>query len=242
MQFDHLMHWVPNLDAAMRAYQGLGFTIQPGGEHPGVGTRNAAWRIDARYIELITVHDEGVARAGFGPAWPAIDATLRAGGGALAFAILVSDVAATVTELRSRGVSVADAQAGSLKQPDGSTVTWALAFLSEGPAWAPFLVNYGVPVDEWRTRSRGPGFPIDPWSLDHLVLEASDPQASANWLAGVLGLPVSQVGQGAVSVPLPGCMIVFVHGPANRITRVVLAGADAPVGEVAGLRYLRLAP
>jgi hypothetical protein len=42
MQFDHLMHWVPDLDAAMQAYQGLGFTIQPGGEHPGVGTRNAA--------------------------------------------------------------------------------------------------------------------------------------------------------------------------------------------------------
>jgi hypothetical protein len=99
MQFDHLMHWVPDLDAAMQDYQGLGFTIQPGGEHPGVGTRNASWRIDARYIELITVHDEGVARAGFGPAWPAIDAILRAGGGALAFAILVSDVEATVAEL-----------------------------------------------------------------------------------------------------------------------------------------------
>jgi catechol 2,3-dioxygenase-like lactoylglutathione lyase family enzyme len=237
MQFDHLMHWVPDLDAAMRDYQGLGFTIQPGGEHPGVGTRNAAWRIDARYIELITVHDEGVARAGFGPAWPAIDATLRAGGGALGFAILVSDVAATVAELRSRGIGVEDAQTGSVQQPDGSTVTWALAFLSEGPAWAPFLINYGDPVDEWSTRFRGPGFPIDPWSLDHVVLEASDPVGNASWLAGVLGLPLSQVGQGAVAVALAGCTIAFARGPADRITRVVLAGADAPVGEVAGLRY-----
>lgn len=198
MQFDHLMHWVPDLEAAIQDYQGLGFTIQPGGEHPGVGTRNAAWRIDARYIELITVHDEGVARAGFGPAWPAIEATLRAGGGALAFAILVSDLAATVAELRSRGVGVEDAQTGSVQQPDGSTVTWALAFLSGGPTWAPFLMNYGVPVDEWSTRFRGPGFPIDPWSLDHVVLEASDPVGNASWLARVLGLAVSQVGHGAV--------------------------------------------
>jgi catechol 2,3-dioxygenase-like lactoylglutathione lyase family enzyme len=242
MQFDHLMHWVPDLDAATQAYQGLGFIIQPGGEHPGVGTRNAAWRIDARYIELITVHDQGVARAGFGPAWPAIEATLRAGGGGLAFAVLVSDVAASVAELRARGVSVEDAQAGSLQQPDGSTVTWALAFLSEGPAWAPFLINYGASVQERSARFRGPGFPIDPWSLDHLVVETSDPAASARWLAGVLGLPVSQVGQGAVRVPLPGCTIAFADGPANRITRVVLAGADAPVGEVAGLRYLRATP
>ena len=71
MQFDHLMHWVPDLDAAMQTYQSLGFTIQSGGEHPGVGTRNAAWRIDARYIELITVHDQEVARDSLGQAWAA---------------------------------------------------------------------------------------------------------------------------------------------------------------------------
>jgi hypothetical protein len=224
------MHWVPDLDAAMQDYRGLGFTVQPGGEHPGVGTRNAAWRIDARYVELITVHDEEVARAGFGPAWPAIDATLRAGGGALAFAILVSDVAATVAELRSRGVSVDDARTGSLQQPDGSIVTWALAFMSEGPAWAPFFINYGVPADEWSTRFRETGSPIDPWSLDYVVVEAADPGGSASWLAGVLGLSISEVDQGAVELPLPGCTIAFSHGPANRITRVHLSGADTPVG------------
>ena len=242
MQFDHLMHWVPDLEAAIQDYQSLGFTIQPGGEHPGVGTRNAAWRIDARYIELITVHDEGLARTGFGPAWPTIDAMLHAGGGALAFAILVSDVAATVGKLRSRGVNIEDATTGSIQQPDGSAVTWALAFLSEGPPWAPFLINYGAPVDQWSTRFRGPGFPIDPWSLDHVVLEASDPAGSASWLAGVLGVSVSDVDQAAVRVPLPGCPIAFARGPANRITRVLLSGADAPVGGVSGLRYVRATP
>ncbi len=242
MQFDHLVHWVPDLDAAVQAYQGLGFTIQPGGEHPGLGTRNAAWRIDARYIELITVHDAGVARAGFGPAWPAIEATLRAGGGGLAFAVLVSDVAATVTELRSRGFSYTAARSGSLLRSDGSTVTWTLAFPDEGPPWAPFLVNYGVPAEEWPARFREQGFPIDPWSLDHLVVEAPDPAASADWLAGVLGLPVVQVGKGAVGVLLPGCTIRFARGSADRITRVVLVGADAPVGEVAGLYYGRATP
>ena len=224
----------------MQAYQDLGFTIQPGGEHPGFGTRNAAWRIDARDIELITVHDAGLARAGFGPAWSTIEATLRAGGGGLAFAVLVCDVAATVTELRSRGVS--DAQAGSLLRSDGSTFTWTLAFLPEGPPWAPFLINYGVPAEEWTAHFRERGFPIDPWSLDHLVVETSDPAASARWLAGVLGLPVVQVGRAAVGVPLPGCTIGFARGSADRIARVVLAGADAPVGQVAGLYYRRAAP
>ena len=236
MRFDHLMHWVPDLDVATRDYQSLGFTIQPGGEHPGVGTRNAAWRVDARYVELITVHDERVARAGFGPAWPAIDATLRAGGGALAFAIIVDDVAATVTQLRSRGVSVEDEQTGSIQQPDGSTVSWALSFISEGPSWAPFLISYGASVSEWRTRFEG--FPIDPWSLDQIVVEVSEPAVDAAWLARVLGLSVINIDEDTMGVPLPGCSITLVRGPANRPTGVVLTG-DAPVGEVAGLRYIR---
>jgi Glyoxalase-like domain len=144
--------------------------------------------------------------------------------------------------VRTRGVSAEDAQTGSLQQPDGPAVGWALAFLSEGPAWAPFFINYGVPADEWSTRFQSPGYPTDPWSLDHIVLEASDPAGSANWLARVLGLPVSQLDQGAVGVSLPGCPISFAQGPANRITRVVLAGADAPAGVVAGVRYQRTNP
>lgn len=238
MRFDHLMHWVPDLDAAMKDYRALGFTIQPGGEHPGVGTHNAAWRIDARYVELIAVHDEGVARAGFGPAWPTIDATLRAGGGALAFAVLVDDVTATAAQLRSRGVGVEDEQSGSIEQSDGTTASWALAFISEGPPWAPFFINYGAPINEWGA-SGEQELPVGPWSLDHIVVEVPDPVGSANWLADVLGLSVSQRAQDAVEVGLPGCTIDFAGGPANRPVGVVLAGARTPVGEVAGLRYLR---
>ena len=55
MQFDHLVHWVPSLDAAVRDYRALGFTVQPGGQHRGSGTYNAVWRLDTRYIELIAV-------------------------------------------------------------------------------------------------------------------------------------------------------------------------------------------
>src|SRR5262245_21895231 len=81
---------IRNAAAALgiRDYQLLGFTVQPGGRHPRFGTHNAAWRLDTRYIELIAVRDEAVARAG--PDWPEIDATLRAGGGVGGFGALVA--------------------------------------------------------------------------------------------------------------------------------------------------------
>jgi hypothetical protein len=242
VRFDHLVHWVPDLDAAIRDYQALGFTVQPGGQHPQLGTHNAAWRIDTRYIELIAVRDEAAARASLGPHWPEIDATLDAGGGVLGFGVLVADVPATVAGLRSRGTRVGDPQAGSLRRSDGSTKVWCGASLREGPGWAPFFINYGRPIDEWAARFRQQGFPKDPWALHGVTVEVPDPAAGAGWLADVLGLEVLRIGPDAARVPLPGFAITFARGPADRITAVTLTGPGAPMGSVAGLRYLDTGP
>jgi catechol 2,3-dioxygenase-like lactoylglutathione lyase family enzyme len=238
MQFDHLIHWVPDLDAAVRDYQALGFTVQPGGRHPQFGTHNAAWRLDSRYIELIAVRDEATARTGLGSDWPEIDAMLLAGGGVGAFGVLVADVAATVAQLRSRGVLVHDPRAGSIQRADGSVGAWQSAGLQGGPQWAPFFINYGLPLDEWTARFREQGFPKDPWSLQSVRVEVPDPAASATWLGNVFGLDVVRIGEDAAEVRLPGCAIAFARGPADRITAVVLTGRGAPYGTVAGLRYL----
>ena len=238
VQFDHLVHLVPSLDAAVRDYQALGFAVQPGGRHPGAGTHNAAWRLDTRYIELIAVCDEPVARAGVGPGWPAIEEILRAGGGALAFGVLVEDLAATVADLRSRGVRVGDPQAGSIRRTDGSTGEWHTASLHDGPRWAPFFINYGFPVDQWTARFREQGFPKDPWVLHGVTVQVPDPAASASWLGDVLALDAVRTGPDAAEVRLPGCPVMFARGLADRITAVVITGPGAPQGSVAGLRYL----
>lgn len=238
VQFDHLVHLVPSLDAAVRDYRALGFTVQPGGRHPGSGTHNAAWRLDTRYIELLAVCDEPVACAGAGLGWPEIEEMLRAGGGALAFGVLVDDVTATVADLRSRGVRVGDPQAGSIRRTDGSTGVWHTASLQDGPRWAPFFINYGSPIDQWTARFQKQGFPKDPWVLHGVTAQVPDPAASASWLGDVFALDAVRIGPDAAEVRLPGCPIMFARGLADRITAVVLTGPGAPHGSVAGLRYL----
>ncbi|AEK37305.1 hypothetical protein CVAR_1952 [Corynebacterium variabile DSM 44702] len=52
--FDHLIHWVSDLDATVASYKDAGLTTHPALTMPGF--RNAAWGIDdARYVELATV-------------------------------------------------------------------------------------------------------------------------------------------------------------------------------------------
>jgi catechol 2,3-dioxygenase-like lactoylglutathione lyase family enzyme len=237
VKFDHLTHWVPDLDTAMRDYQALGFTVRRAGQHPRFGLHNAGWRLDTRYIELIAVRDEAVARAGLGPGWPEIDATLRAGGGVEGFAVLVADIPATVADLRSRGIPVSDPQPGSIQRTNGSIGVWQRATLLDGPRWAPIFINYGLPIDEWAARFRDKGYPKDPWVLQGVTVEVPDPPASAGWLAGIFGLDAARIGQDAAQVPLPGCAITFTPGSADRITAVVLNGLGAPRGSVAGLCY-----
>ena len=180
VSFDHLMHWVPDLEAAIAAYGELGFTLAPQiGQHPGRGTHNTAWRTGAAYIELIGVRDQAEAEHARGPDWPPIDALLRAGGGAGAFAVLVADVTATVARLREQGLPVTDPRPGSVTRADGTVGEWSLAVLREGPPWRPFFINYGMDPAAWAERWRALGFPRDPWLLDHLVIETPDPDGSA---------------------------------------------------------------
>ncbi len=50
---DHIVIMVPDLNAAIRDYTELGFTVIPGGSHPA-GTHNALIAFaDGAYIELI---------------------------------------------------------------------------------------------------------------------------------------------------------------------------------------------
>jgi hypothetical protein len=137
---------------------------------------------------------------------------------------------------------VDDPRAGSIRRTDGSTGVWHSASLQDGPRWAPFFINYGLPVDQWTARFREQGFPKDPWVLQGVTAEVPDPAASASWLADLFALDVVRIGQDAITVPLPGCAITFAAGPADRITAVILTGPGAPKGSVAGLRYLDAGP
>ena len=236
MRFDHLVHWVPNLEKAIQCYRDLGFRMEYGGRNPDLGTSNAAWISGSTYIEVIAIEGELNAAIRSGSQWQELSSVLDAGGGALAFAILVDDVAATAADVQTRGFATVQVTPGRLRLPDGSTGLWTAAVLQDGPAWAPFFINYGFPAEEWIHRN--PADSSASWSIDHLVIETPDEHAAATWLARVLGTSAALDHQ-STRVPLPGCDVVFVAGPAGRVTTVALTGQGTPHGTVAGLRFVR---
>lgn len=96
---DHLVIVVPDLDAAIKTYRDLGFTVVAGGRHPGVGTDNAliAFR-DSAYLELVGFHEPRPDHRWWAP--------LQKGGGLVDFCLQTDDFAGDADRLRRAGVDM----------------------------------------------------------------------------------------------------------------------------------------
>ena len=67
-RIDHVMICMPDLEEGIAAFRRIGFTVTPGGVHPGKGTHNAIAFHREDYLELLSVHDRAEqARAASAP-------------------------------------------------------------------------------------------------------------------------------------------------------------------------------
>lgn len=240
MRFDHVVAWVPDLDEAVRRYRAEGFHVVYGGEHPMWGTHNALCHFGLPYLELIAVVDTALTPAGPAHIFRGSDRLLARGGGALTFAVAVSDIAAAVERLRERGLAVADPVPGERRRPDGTRLTWRMAPIETGPAWRPFLIEWGEADGRRLASLRDQGIdaphPLGDVALDRLVVTSRDPEGDAAWAARLTGHGAEPL-DGAWRVPLPGCDIVLTAGDAEpRIAEVVLRGPVAQSADLFGLR------
>ena len=116
---DHVVIAVHDLDSAITDFRSLGFTVQPGGQHPGRTSHNALIVFaDGAYIELI---------AWMAPApqerwWRLLQ---EHGDGYADFALLPRDTLAVLQAARGRGLhSLIGPIDGGRVRPDGVQLQW----------------------------------------------------------------------------------------------------------------------
>src|SRR5207247_2781691 len=144
---DHIVIAVPDLAVASRNYEGLGFTVVPGGRHP-VGTHNALISFaDDSYIELIAFYENNPDHRWWAP--------LQKGGGLVDFCLQTDDLIADTQRFRKAGVQIDDPQGQSRMRPDGYLLRWGFS-LSAGThrGVAPFLIRDETPREERGPRER----------------------------------------------------------------------------------------
>jgi catechol 2,3-dioxygenase-like lactoylglutathione lyase family enzyme len=140
---DHVVFAVTSLDAAAATFgRDWGLHVVKGGSHPNWGTHNSLCHFGLPYVEFIAVQDAAVAvQSDFGR-WVLEGA--RAGGGLVNFALGTSDLDGAVAALRQAGVAVDGPQQGRRQRPDGSWLSWRLAFPAPTATGLrmPFLIEW----------------------------------------------------------------------------------------------------
>jgi catechol 2,3-dioxygenase-like lactoylglutathione lyase family enzyme len=138
---DHVIVAVRELDTAITSYRQAGFTVVPGGEHPGQGTHNALVALgDGSYLELLAFHNENRAHRWYVP-W-------QRGIGIVDVCLGSNDLDRDVEAYRRAGVTVGDAIDRHRVRPDGRRVEWRLA-VPHGLCQraVPFLIQDVTPRD-----------------------------------------------------------------------------------------------
>ncbi len=134
---DHCVILVSDLATGIRDCEGLGFTVIPGGEHPG-GTHNALIAFaDGAYIELIAFQDPNV------PSQHRWSRFRDAGGGLIDFALGSTDLAADVARLTGAGLPYTPMD-GARARPDGVQLQWRSASVSPA-GQLPFIIEDVTP-------------------------------------------------------------------------------------------------
>ncbi|GAA3849933.1 VOC family protein [Streptomyces sedi] len=230
-RFDHLLHYVPDVPEAVAAYRAAGLPAHTNDARDGF--QNGGWRLDARYVEILTVTDHtALPRSRFERGVrllePAIEA-LPGPAGPLTFAVDVADAHATAARLRAAGhrVEVLEIELAE------HGISFVEVFVVDGPPWWPFFITC-TPSGEELVADLPPGaFERGPHDLTGLVVSAPEPEAAARALGELLGLPAE-----GTRVPLPGAAVTFERvgddphtgrdaaGGHGRLTAIGLDGAD----------------
>ncbi|WP_306363717.1 VOC family protein [Nocardia sp. CC227C] len=236
--FDHFIHWVDDIDAAMASYRDGGFPVRDALAMPGF--RNAVWGVDdERYVELATVDDwDAVATSKYAGSLailrPAIDALSAPG--PLTFAVDVPDARATAARLRAAGYAVDDIEVRFEEQGVG----FVEVFVRDAPAFFPFFITYDPPraeIARMRAEHRAAEgvHADDSPDLVAVLARSTEPEADARLLAEFLGCPVS-----GSTVTLPGAEVRFEEGATTGLYGIAVSGlapAATPT-EVAGMAII----
>jgi hypothetical protein len=183
---DHLVYATPDLQAGVdRVEQLLWIRASPGGQHPGIGTRNALVALGpATYLEIIGPDPDQPKP--FSPRTFGIDGlkTPRL----VAWAAKADNLDQLVRDALQQGVKLGEVGSGSRKTPQGTLLTWRYTSPRTvvGDGIVPFFINWGQSPHPARNAASGA-------TLVHLRAEHPDPEGVRKILGQLrLDLPVTK--------------------------------------------------
>jgi hypothetical protein len=202
-RIDHLVYATPDLQRGVDAIEKqLGVKATPGGQHPGLGTRNALVALGpTSYLEIIGPDPEQPKPSG--PRRFGID-DLKAPR-IVRWVVKSSELAAIKATADQAGVTLGALASGSRKRPDGVVLSWRYTDPATEVAdgLVPFFIDWGMSPHPALTATKGatlvqlraehPDAPRVQKMLDQLGLELRVSQAAVPAIIATIDSPRGRV-------------------------------------------------
>jgi len=202
-RIDHLVYATPDLQRGIDAIEmQLGVKATPGGQHPGLGTRNALVALGpTSYLEIIGPDPEQPKPAG--PRRFGIDDLTAPR--IVRWVVKSSELAAVKSKADTAGVTLGAVASGSRKRPDGVVLSWRYTdpatVVADG--LVPFFIDWGTSPHPALTAAKGatlvqlraehPNASGVQKMLDQLGLDLRVSQASAPAIIATIESPRGRV-------------------------------------------------
>lgn len=232
--WDHTVHYVNDLDAAIQTFGDHGLRALRGGSHTKWGTWNALAYFGLTYHEFLAIENRPAAEAEDPRNVVVADAVrLLPGREVLSrVALRTNDIDAAHRWLTSQGLSTGPVVDGRRLNTQGELIQWRMFLIAgdfHGLAY-PFVIQWKGSDAERLVQLTRSGLlephPVGPVSLDRAVFGVDDPDAVARrWAELFFGAQAT----GVASLVLGDKTLAFVPDPANALIRLELT-APRPLG------------
>ena len=231
--WDHVVHYVNDLQQAIDTFEAHGIAAHRGGDHPGWGTYNALSHFDLTYVEFLGIRDQAELDAI--SSWQVVS---RDAGRFLPdqqilsrLALRTDDIDAVAAALHAQKIDTSPILEGRRYDTEGNLIEWKMLTIDgdfQGVLY-PFVIQWQQSDDARRASLSAKGLlqlnAAKGLTLTQAVIETEAPQALAKHWAALFDLPLSNDEHGP-RLTLPNATFLFREGAANRITDIGISTDD----------------
>ncbi|MGG3572431.1 VOC family protein [Bacillus gobiensis] len=229
VQWDHIVHYVNDLDDAIQTFNENGLTAFKGGSHTEWGTYNALSYFGLTYIEFLGVEDRETAINADVPNLVVKDAVAALPEQEVLsrVAIRTDDIQTIAASLRSHGLELSPIMDGKRVDTNGRLIEWKMMTIDGNfqELVYPFVIQW-KDTDADRLANLNDSGIIQPHPAGHVeiqsaVFNVTDPVSAALHWQALFGLSVVESDAASVTLGIGEQTFIFKQGNANQFSKVI---------------------
>ncbi|MNB88664.1 Glyoxalase-like domain protein [compost metagenome] len=232
--WDHLVHYVNDLDQPVESFREHGLVAFRGGAHKAWGTYNSLSYFGLTYIEFLGIENLELAKATEHNVVVRDAVQLLPEHEALSRVVLrTDDIDAVAASLHAAGLSLSPIIDGKRLDNAGRLIEWRMMTIDgdfAGLAY-PFIIQWNGTDEERLDNMTASGIiqphPAGAVEIVSAVFRVSDPAAAASHWSTLFGLPVTESEGGKFSLKAGAQSFDFVQGDENEFKQVIFAAESA---------------